>query len=61
MMEPSTADEMRSMINDNTTHNVSYYTSTLEYNSASPHGTSHLSVYAANGDAVATTHSINTS
>ena len=59
MMEPSTADEMRSRISDNTTHDPSYYMSRKRYNPPS-HGTSHLSVYAANGDAVAATHSINT-
>ena len=60
MMDPSTAEDMRTMITDNSTHDPSYYMiNPLEYNPSS-HGTSHLSVYAENGDAVVTTHSINT-
>ena len=59
MMDPSTADEMRSLITDNTTHDADYYTKDILYNPPS-HGTAHLSVYAGNGDAVSVTHSLNT-
>ena len=59
MMDPSTADEMRSLITDNTTRDADYYTKDILYNPPS-HGTAHLSVYAGNGDAVSVTHSLNT-
>ncbi len=58
MIDPSTAEHMRSLITDNT-HDISYYINNILYNPPS-HGTSHLSVYAENGDTVVTTHTINT-
>lgn len=61
MLNEETAAEMRSRISDNTTYNdTSYYLYPLLYNPPSPYGTSHLSVLAENGDAVAATSSVNT-
>lgn len=61
MLMDSTAREMFNSITDNITHEPAYYrrepvTSRL----AEDHGTSHLSVLAENGDAVAVTTTINT-
>ncbi len=60
MLREETAAEMRSKITDNSTHNTSYYLYPLLFSPPSPHGTSHLSVLADNGDAVAATSTVNT-
>ena len=59
MLNQSTADDMRSRITDNTTHDPSYYLEPLVYSPPYLHGTSHLCVFAPNGDAVAATSTIN--
>ena len=60
MLNPETAAVMRGRIDDNTTHNSSYYVNfPLLFDSLSPFGTSHLCVLAENGDAVAATSTIN--
>ena len=57
MLEQSLGDELRQLIHDDKTFdNVSYYT---QYFSAADFGTTHISVLAGNGDAVAVTTSIN--
>ena len=55
----STADMMRSRITDDTTHAEDYYLYPLLYDQLSPFGTTHLSVLAENGDAVAATSTVN--
>ena len=61
MLDMNTAAEMWSRISDNTTHDPDYYMNPFEdrTNIAHDHGTSHLSVLAANGDAVSMTNSVN--
>ena len=59
MLMNSTADDMRSRIQDNTTFDPSYYTEPLVFEVLSDYGTSHLCVLAPNGDAVAATSTIN--
>lgn len=64
MLDPNTARDMFSRITDDKTHDQDYYTwphSSSDYagNIAHDHGTSHLSVLAENGDAVACTGTIN--
>ncbi|KAL5477193.1 hypothetical protein EMCRGX_G023948 [Ephydatia muelleri] len=59
MLNISAAERMRSLITDNTTHNVSYYELPELFSPLSPTGTSHLSVLAPNGDAVSVTGTIN--
>eukprot|EP00731_Ephydatia_muelleri_P000924 Em0001g924a len=59
MLSISAAERMRSLITDNTTHNVSYYELPELFSPLSPTGTSHLSVLASNGDAVSVTGTIN--
>ena len=60
MIDGDTAKLMRSMITDNTTHDIKYYlTKNVKYNPLS-HGTSHLSVVDVEGNAVAMTTTINT-
>ena len=59
MLDPSVAGRMRSLITDDTTHDISYYELPEVFSSLSPTGTSHLSVLAANGDAVSATSTIN--
>jgi gamma-glutamyltranspeptidase/glutathione hydrolase/leukotriene-C4 hydrolase len=59
MLQDSTADYMRSRIQDNTTHDPSYYLEPLVFGFPSDHGTSHLCVLAPNGDAVAATSTVN--
>ena len=57
MLEQSLGDKLRQLIQDNRTFdNVSYY---AQYFSDADYGTTHLSVLAENGDAVAVTTSIN--
>lgn len=57
MLEQSLGDKLRQLIHDNRTFdNVSYY---AQYFSDADYGTTHLSVLAENGDAVAVTTSIN--
>ena len=59
MLMNSTADNMRSRILDNTTFDPEYYTEQRVFVTSSDSGTSHLSVLAPNGDAVAATSTIN--
>ena len=61
MLDLRVAREMFSRITDASTHNTDYYTMPFHYprDEAHDHGTSHLSVLAENGDAVACTHTIN--
>ena len=60
MLNPGTAESMFSRINDSTTHEPDYYMEpVLTRRTAHDHGTSHLSVLAENGDAVALTSTIN--
>ena len=57
MTDPQLAEELRQLIWDNQTHaNFTYYGDMLLRDD---HGTSHLSVLAPNGDAVAVTSTIN--
>ncbi len=60
MLSEETAADMKGRITDDSTHNTSYYIYPLLYSPPSPYGTSHLSVLAENGDAVAATSTINT-
>lgn len=61
MLEEATADDMRGRITDNQTFPSEYYIDLFNglRQGAHDHGTSHLSVLAENGDAVAMTNSIN--
>ena len=59
MLKNSTADFMRSRIQDNTTHDPKYYLKPMVFGIQSDYGTSHLCVLAPNGDAVAATSTIN--
>ena len=59
MLMSSTADNMHSRIQDDTTFEPSYYTEQRVSPTISEHGTSHLCVLASNGDAVAATSTIN--
>ncbi len=61
MLELNTAKEMFSRISDDTTHNQDYYMwpSNAVGNEAHDHGTSHVSILAKNGDAVAATGTVN--
>jgi len=51
------AASIRARIDDSTTHNVSYYDPTFDYEP--DHGTTHLNVLARDGAAVAMTSTIN--
>ena len=59
MLRSSTADFMRSRIQDNTTHDPNYYLDQMVFGIQSDYGTSHLCVLAPNGDAVAATNTVN--
>jgi gamma-glutamyltranspeptidase/glutathione hydrolase/leukotriene-C4 hydrolase len=61
MLDPNVAKEMFSRITDDITHNQDYYVWPFDVmpNWARDHGTSHVSVLAENGDAVAITSTIN--
>jgi gamma-glutamyltranspeptidase/glutathione hydrolase/leukotriene-C4 hydrolase len=59
MLLNTTADYMRSMIQDNTTHDPCYYREPMAVSIPSDYGTSHLSVLGPNGDAVAATSTVN--
>lgn len=60
MLNNETAETMRSLIDDNTTHEIDYYLMHMpKYNPIS-HGTSHLSIVDEKGNAVAVTSTINT-
>lgn len=58
MMSTKLADELRHLITDNETHPRDYY-GTPRYDVPIKTGTTHLSVLAANGDAVSLTSSVN--
>ena len=59
MLNGTTADYMRSRIQDNTTHDPSYYREPMVFTIPSDYGTSDLAVLAPNGDAVAATSTVN--
>ena len=60
MLLSTTAEDMRSRIQDNTTHDPSYYREPMVFSYVpSDIGTSHLSVLAPNGDAVSATSTVN--
>lgn len=61
MQELTTASSMHSRITDDQTHDQEYYMWPSHFTGDKPHdnGTSHLSVLAENGDAVACTGTIN--
>ena len=62
MLDLTTAKEMFSRITDDMTHDQDYYmwhNMDALGNEAHNHGTSHLSILASNGDAVAATGTIN--
>ena len=59
MLLSTTAENMRSRIQDTTTHDPSYYSNSTVLTMRSDHGTTYLSVLAPNGDAVAATSTIN--
>ena len=59
MLLQTTADTMRSRIQDSMTHDSSYYQDSIVFTAPSHHGTTHLSVLAPNGDAVAATSTVN--
>lgn len=59
MMDPTTADIMRSKITDSTTHDPQYYKFDLQYNPPS-YGTTHLCVLDEEGNGAAITSTINT-
>jgi len=57
MTSSSLGNKVRQRITDDTTHNISYYGVNVE--PPTDHGTTHVSIYAKNGDAVSFTSSIN--
>ena len=61
MLHPDVAKELFSKITDDETHDPDYYMFPSVEHGDTPHdhGTSHLSVLAPNGDAVACTNTIN--
>ena len=61
MLDLNAAKEMFSRITDDMTHNHDYYMWPINTfgNEAHDHGTSHVSILARNGDAVAATGTIN--
>lgn len=61
MLDLNVAKEMFSRITDDITHDQDYYMQPFDFpaTTARGHGTSHLSVLAENGDAVAATSTIN--
>lgn len=59
MTDPNFAETLRKLIQDDKTfYNVSHYGSNYD-SGTGPEGTSHLSILAANGDAVSLTTTIN--
>lgn len=57
MTSAKVGTQVRLRITDDETHNISYYGA--EISPPTDHGTTHLSIYGPNGDAVALTSTIN--
>lgn len=59
LTSPAYADEIRNKIDVTRTYNQYEHYGATNMDAAKPHGTSHISIIAPNGDAVSVTSSIN--